>query len=137
MALRWASGLWRALTGGRGAEPATGAIRAARGAGINFGAILQFVQAVYNHEVAGIQAGAQADAVASSLRNGHDSNLRGVVGIGGINVSSLGTALNGRGGNDGEVVFDIDEKVGIDKLIGEKSVVRVGKHGFELVRSGS
>src|ERR1700676_2977592 len=136
MAFRWASGLWSTLAGGRRGRAATCAIRAGRGAGINFGAILKFVQAVNNHAVAGIQAGAQADIVASGLCDGHDSNLRGVVGIGGINVSSLRTALNGSGGNDGEVVLGIDEKVDIDKLIGEKSVVRVRKHGFELVRAG-
>jgi hypothetical protein len=128
--------LWRALIGGRKGGAATCTIRAARGAGINFGAILQFVQAVYNHGVSGIQAGAQADTVASGLRDGHDSNLRGVVGIGGINVSSLGTALNGRGGNDGEVALGIDEKVDIDELIGEKSVVCVRKRGFEFVCAG-
>src|SRR3984893_3880072 len=136
MALRWASGLWRTLTGGRRGGAAACGIRAGRGAGINFGAILQFVQAVNNHAVSGIQAGAQADTVASGLCDGYNSNLRGVVGIGGINVSSLGTALNGRGGNDGEVVLGVDEKVDIDKLIGEESVVRVRKHGFELVCAG-
>src|SRR6266576_2651534 len=82
MAPRCASGLWGTLPGGRRDDgAATCALRGGRGAGINFGAILQFVQAVYNHEVAGIQAGAQADTVAGGLRDSHDSNLRGVVGI--------------------------------------------------------
>ena len=46
------------------------------------------------------------------------------------------TALNSSGRDDGEIALGVDEKVNVDKLIGEKSVVGVGKDGFELISSG-
>src|SRR5205807_10096778 len=64
--------------------------------------ILQFVLAVDDHDVARIQARAQADAIAGGLRNGDGANLHGVVVSGGIDVSSLGAALNRSRRNNGE-----------------------------------
>src|SRR5258708_15137191 len=92
MAVRRAPGLWRTLSGRWRRRVATRAIRTGRGAGIDLSPILQFVLAIDDHNITGIQTCAQANAVAGCLRDGHDANLRGVVGTGGIDVSSLGTA---------------------------------------------
>src|SRR5713101_2799121 len=137
---RRASGWSAGSTGSLRRRASTCGIRAGRGAGIDLGAILQFVLAVYDHEVIGINAGAQADAVAGSLRDGDGINLCGVV-LGnrvfgdGIDVSALRAALDSSGGNDGEIVLGIDQEVHIDKLIGEQCVVFVAEDGFELIRA--
>src|SRR6266481_10175018 len=50
-------------------------------------------------------------------------------------MSTLRAALNSCGGDDGEIALGIDKKVNVDKLVGEKRAVSVGKDGFQLVRS--
>src|SRR6267378_62396 len=111
MALRGASGLHCALTGGRRRRASNWATRASRGAGIDLGAILQFVLAIDNDDVAGIQSRVQTGAVASCLGDGDGANLRGVVAAGGVDINPLGTALNGGHRNDGEIAFGVHEKV--------------------------
>src|SRR5713226_230770 len=115
----------------------TGGIGAGCGAGIDLGPILQFVLAIDDHEVIGIQAGAQTDAVASSLRDGDDANFGGVAVGDGVDVGALGTALNGRRRNDSEIVLDVNEQMDIHKLIWKENVVFVAENGFELVGTGS
>src|SRR6266436_5926335 len=140
--LRRARGLWRTLSGRRRPRAAIHAIRAGRSAWIDSGPILQLVLAIDNHDITGIQTRAQADAVAGSLRDGNGINSRNRVLRSGvfsdtIEVSTLRAALNGSSRNDGEIALGIDEKVHVDKLIGEKGVVGVAKDGLEFIGTGS
>ena len=61
------------------------------------------------------------------------SNFHGVAAFHDINVSALRTALNGGGGNDDQVLFDVDEQMNVHELIGKKNVVLVVENGFEFV----
>ena len=126
----------------RRCRAATRTIRAGRRTRIDFGPILQLVLAIDDDDITGIQTGTQADAVASSLRNGDGINFRNrilasEVFSDSIEVSTLRATLNGSSGNYGQIAFDVDEKVHVDKLIGEKSVVGIAEDGLELIRSGS
>src|SRR6266446_4848474 len=136
MALRGASGLRRAFASGRRRRASIWAARANRGAGIDLGAVLQFVLAIDNDDVAGIQSRVQTDAVASCLRNSDGANLRCAVAAGSVDISSLGAALNGGDRNDNEITFGVHEKVYVDELVGEERVVLVAEDGLELVSSG-
>ena len=123
-----------------GRRAAARAVRATGRARIDFGPILQLVLAIDDHGVAGIQTCTQAHTVPCRLSDGDRANLRSrVFGRGifsnRINVSSLGSALNGGGGDDSEIKLCVHEKVDIHKLIGEERVVGVVKYGFELVSS--
>src|SRR5258708_12788670 len=128
MAVRRAPGLWRTLSGRWRRRVATRSSGTGRGGGIDLSPILEFVLAIDDHNITGIQTCAQANAVAGCLRDGHDANLRGVVGTGGIDVSSLGTALNGSGGNVGELLLVVNEKVDVDELIWGKSLLVLCKN---------
>src|SRR5260370_42524172 len=95
----------------------------------------QFGVAIDDHDVTGIQTRTQADAVAGSLRDSdwidlRNRVLRRRVFRNGIEISTLWAALNGSDGNDDEIALCTDEKMDIDKLIGEKSVVCITKDGF-------
>ncbi len=125
----------RALGWRRRRGATTRTIRTAGRAGIDLCSVLKFILAINHDDITGIQSGAQAHAVTGGLRDGDDTNFRGVVGTGGVHVSSLRTALDGGSRNDRKVVLGVHEKVDIDKLIREKHVVRVGKNGLQLVSS--
>src|SRR5881227_1436292 len=84
----------------------------------------------------GIHAAAQTNAVAGGLRDGDGTDLHGVIAAHRIDVSSLRPTLNGGSRDDRQIVFRIDEKVHVHKLIGEESVVRIVKDGLQLVGAG-
>src|SRR5258708_35750076 len=116
-ALRGAAALRRSLARSWRGRVSPATLSSARSAGIDLRPILKFVLTVNHDDITGIQAGAQAHVVTGSLRDGHDSNLDRVIGAGGVDISSLGTALNGRGGNDHEVMLCFHQKMDVDKLV--------------------
>src|SRR5260370_2715777 len=94
--------------------------------------------AIDDHDVTGIQSGAQANAVAGSLSDSDGGDFRnGVLGSrvfgDGVDVRALRAPLNSSCGNDDEIALCTDEKMDIDKLIGEKSVVSITKDGLQLI----
>jgi len=93
---------------------------------------LQFVLAIDNDDVAGIQSRVQTDAVASCLRDGDAANLRCAVAAGSVNISPLGAALNGGDRNDNEITFGVHEKVYVDELLGKSALSSLLKMDLSL-----
>jgi len=48
----------------------------------------------------------------------------------------LGATLNRRSGNQSHIALRVDEQFDVHELVGEESVVRVFKDGFEFQRAG-
>src|SRR5262249_49737385 len=102
----------------------------------DFAAILQLVLTVDHYRLAWVQAPAQANVAAGGLRNRDHANLDAVVGAHGVDIRSLRAALNGRSGNNSQVMLGVDQQMHVHKLIGKKRVVRIVETGFQLVGAG-
>src|SRR5712692_690450 len=120
--------------------PATGSLRtrgahgAARcRAGLDLAAVLQFVLAVNDNHIAGLNSGGDAHIVAGSLRRSDRPGLRHIARRDNVDVNTLRPALNRGGRNYRHAALGVHQQVHVDKLVGEQFISFVLEDGFELV----
>src|ERR1700721_638020 len=104
-----------------------------RGACDYLAAILKLVLTVNYDDIARVDPGTDPDIVAGSLSKGNNVDIHGIAAGNDIDVSALGPALDGSGGDDDQILFDVHEHVDVYELIREEDVVFIRESGFELV----
>src|SRR5712664_755310 len=120
--------------------PATGSLRT-RGAygaarccaGLDLAAVLQFVLAVNDNHIAGLNSGGDAYIVAGSLRRSDRPSLRHIARRDNVDVNALRPALNRGGWNYRHAALGLHQQVHVDELVGEQFISFVFEDGFELV----
>src|SRR6202007_57082 len=96
----------------------------------------QFVLAVDDYDIAGIYSCAQSDAVGGGLCDRNALYLGCVVFAPHIYVGALRPALDGGGGHDDQVLFDVGQQMNVDKLVREQKITVVVEDGFQFIGAG-
>ncbi len=107
-----------------------------RGDDFDFCPVAQFVGAVGDNAGAGSELAIDGDQIAIGRPRCDGNRTHHPFAIDGVNKGTLGAAQDGRSRNDKSLLAGAEQQADIDKLVGEKSVVIVGKLGFGLDRAG-
>jgi hypothetical protein len=94
--------------------------------------LLQFILAIDDNDIAGLETSTDADCGAGGLRYGAVVNFDGVVVSYDVDVSTIGATLKCSKWNQAEVALGIHEQVRVNELIGKEAAVSLLKTAFSL-----